>query len=99
MAKQLPLASGVEPGTNIFNYFSMKRPIMEAACYQDSLSHQQQLSAKSVENIIKTENNHCSSNVDPSTAENIEAAANVASMAASCMFNRLQDTSNYTTQR
>ena len=76
--------------STIFNYFSMKRPIMEAAavtCFNAASEHPK----PHIVDSIKTE--------DQDNTASVMTASSMASMAqaASCMFNRLQDTSNFTT--
>ena len=76
--------------STIFNYFSMKRPIMEAAavtCFNAASEHPK----PHIVDSIKTE--------DQDSTASVMTASSMASMAqaASCMFNRLQDTSNFVT--
>ena len=79
----------------------MKRPIMEAAtaaCYNTSAS--ENVKPVSGHNTnIKTENDILPENVQTSNMS-AATASSMASMAAaaSCMFNRLQDTANFTTR-
>ena len=68
----------------------MKRPIMEAAavtCFNAASEHPK----PHIVDSIKTE--------DQDSTASVMTASSMASMAqaASCMFNRLQDTSNFTT--
>ena len=72
----------------IFNYFSMKSPIMEAAvptCYNSSAAVDK----------IKAENNSSAAE-ELSQHHHHQTASTMASMAAAtCMFNRLQDTAGF----
>ena len=102
--------------TTIFKYFSMKRPIMEAAtaaCYNTSAAEVVKPVGNHAghhNNSIKVENTDITSHCLTST-ENVQntvsnhhmsaaTASSMASMAAAAtqMFNRLQDTANFTTR-
>ena len=101
--------------STIFKYFSMKRPIMEAAtaaCYNTSAVSEvvKPVNHAGHHNSIKTENTDIISgltqteNGQQNSVSNhhmsAATASSMASMAAAAtqMFNRLQDTANFTTR-
>lgn len=71
--------------STIFKYFSMKSPIMEATavCYNSTDKHN-----------IKTEDTEANNQATMATASSMASMA----AAATCMFNRLHDTANFTSR-